>query len=139
MASMDLKCARNQDSILSYPITNDFDNVPTVDRGYDALYDTNFSEAHNITSKATDRIANQYLKILNLRAITLGMMAHFTKAEKDAVLMTLLAPSEPIGYVCMGQLHNLRGKQLQAILVYRKGFQHMEKNEDRELLVKQWD
>ncbi|KAI9251382.1 hypothetical protein BDA99DRAFT_521702 [Phascolomyces articulosus] len=105
------------------------------ERGHDAFTNARFPEALRLCDTVMEDIVERHLKVLDLRAATLGMMAEFKKAEQDASLMIQLAPSQGIGYARMGDLWTLRGNQKQAILAYERGLALMKNEEDLELLT----
>ncbi|KAI9247711.1 hypothetical protein BDA99DRAFT_576263 [Phascolomyces articulosus] len=103
----------------------------------DVFKNDRFSETVDLCDSAMDRILHQQLKILDIRAASLGMMGNFKKADKDASLMVHLAPSQSIGYIRMGDLWMLRGNQRQAMEVYQSGLKHIKEEETKghELLL----
>ncbi|KAI9247720.1 hypothetical protein BDA99DRAFT_542859 [Phascolomyces articulosus] len=78
--------------------------------------ESRFPEAVDLCDSTMNSILNQLLKILDIRAASLGMIADFKKTESDAPMMIQLAPTHSIGYVCMGDY--LLKETLTGIVIY---------------------
>ncbi|KAJ8651659.1 hypothetical protein O0I10_012776 [Lichtheimia ornata] len=73
---------------------------------------------------STDRLcqcAQDQLEHLEARARTLATCGHFEEALKDAYTMTRVVRSSPLGYLCVGHVYALQGRQKAAIGIYEQG------------------
>ncbi|KAI8150411.1 hypothetical protein BJV82DRAFT_587086, partial [Fennellomyces sp. T-0311] len=85
------------------------------------------------------------MTVLEHRAYALGMEGKFDLAVKDAQDMISYKPTSAVGYLRLGDLYRIQGKQLCAIDTYTKGLQSVSENnpnypqlvEDNELATKQ--
>ncbi|KAI9246731.1 hypothetical protein BDA99DRAFT_526806, partial [Phascolomyces articulosus] len=70
------------------------------------------------------------IPVLDRRAHAFGMKGHFEKAVQDAEEIISFAPTRAIGYLRLGQLFAMQGKQLAAIQIYEEALTKVEKQQD---------
>ena len=66
------------------------------------------------------------ITILNHRSYASMMLCKFDEAVKDAYDMIAYNPTFSAGYLCLGELYQVQGKQRSAIEVYNMGLQSVE-------------
>ncbi|KAG2218678.1 hypothetical protein INT45_013344 [Circinella minor] len=71
----------------------------------------------------------ELLFILDQRAHALSRKGQFGAAEHDAETMIKYAPTLPQGYLCLGQLLSMQGKQKRASKVYQEGLEKIPTND----------
>ncbi|KAI9259643.1 hypothetical protein BDA99DRAFT_98380 [Phascolomyces articulosus] len=83
-----------------------------------------------LASTAVDQILRLQLNAtLNYRAYAFGMNSQFSQAVKDAHDMIIYNPTSAIGYLRLGSLYQMQGKQVKAIEAYRLGLQSVSQND----------
>ncbi|KAG2220224.1 hypothetical protein INT45_002816 [Circinella minor] len=86
-----------------------------------AIQQRDFDRLINETTQGINLILNDKLvKLLDQRSYGLGMKAKFELALQDAHYIVKKIPNQAIGYLRMGGLYELQGKQLKAINTYDK-------------------
>ena len=102
------------------PLLSSFEEVKNAfnDRDYDKAI-----------RQATDTITRiQQLELLSLferRAHALSMKSKFRAAAQDAPTLVEYAPTLPQGYLCLGKLLSMQGKQIAASKVYQEGLENV--------------
>ncbi|KAI7858678.1 hypothetical protein BDC45DRAFT_531850 [Circinella umbellata] len=110
-----------------------------LDQAKDAFTNANFTKAFDFSNAAVHAIRKQHIDALSLRAATLAKMARFKAATADAEMIININPTSPEGYLCYGNLLEVRGNHRQAVRIYKKGIQLMKTNEFRSILEQQCD
>ena len=82
-----------------------------------------------IIRQATDTIACiQQLELLSLlehRTHAFSMKGNFDASAQNAQTMVKYAPTLPQGYLCLGKLLSMQGKQKAALKVYQEGLENV--------------
>ncbi|KAI9252819.1 hypothetical protein BDA99DRAFT_540815 [Phascolomyces articulosus] len=110
------------DSRLSHPFTTTLDTAATLlslDEIKHAFSQNDYEETIQLASAAVARIQHtQLMSLLDRRAFAFGMQGKFDKGVKDANTMIQYDSGSSAGYLRLGHLLKLQGKQKMAIQVY---------------------
>ncbi|KAI8150429.1 hypothetical protein BJV82DRAFT_587168 [Fennellomyces sp. T-0311] len=100
------------------PIQTSFNKVEC------AIDQHDYRQAVNCAS-ATIQFIQQLLllSVLDNRAYALGMQGHFDDAVKDAEAMITCKPTLPTGFIRLGNIYRMQGKQRRAIETYEIGLE----------------
>ena len=113
------------------------DVVLSFDKIKNGYKNDNHNETIEIASDATAHI-NQLktLSVLDHRAHALSMRCKFEAAIEAAITMIKLAPTVSSGYLRLGNLFSMQGKQTRAVKVYHDALKKVPSNDtDYEQLV----
>ena len=106
------------------PVQTYFTNVRT------ALSRRNYTETVNLATNAVVHIQQlQLMAVLDHRAYALGMRSKFAAAIKDAKEMITYAPDMAAGYLRLGSLLVMQGKQGEAVEVYQDSLEKVSKDD----------
>ena len=79
----------------------------------------NHNRGFDLSARAITHVQQyQLVALLNLRAQAFGMRGNFEEAVKDAKEIIKYAPERSIGYLRLGNLLHMQGKQSAAITLY---------------------
>ncbi|KAI9496818.1 hypothetical protein BDB00DRAFT_807325 [Zychaea mexicana] len=86
-----------------------------------SLVNASYEDALAQCSIALDELTQKTVATLDIRAAALGQSANYDQGLRDAFEMVQLAPSSSKGYLRIGELYAMQGKQGLAIDIYNKG------------------
>ena len=90
----------------------------------------NLNQVIDLSTKALSHvIQSEVVTLLNLRAHALGMKGYFDKAIQDAGRIIRFVPDRSIGYLRLGDLLHMQGKQIRAIIVYQEALVKVSKQD----------
>ncbi|KAI9250430.1 hypothetical protein BDA99DRAFT_575361 [Phascolomyces articulosus] len=90
----------------------------------------NLDQVIDLSTDAINHVYQSYfISVLDARAHAFGIEGHFSKAIRDAEEMIRYAPTQAIGYLRLGQLLSIQGKQSAAIKIYEKSLAMVEKQD----------
>ncbi|KAI8143357.1 hypothetical protein BJV82DRAFT_713554 [Fennellomyces sp. T-0311] len=69
------------------------------------------------------------LTVLDHRAHALGMQGQFEQAVKDARFVIACNPTLAAGYLRLGEIYQMQGKQMSAMDAYNRGLKHVSKDD----------
>ena len=96
-----------------------------------AIQQRDFDRLINETTQGINLIlTDKLVKLFDQRSYGLGMKAQFELALKDADYIVKKVPHEAIGYLRMGGLYELQGKQLKAIYTYDRALANISTSGD---------
>ena len=88
----------------------------------------NYEHLSTKISTALDKLQEVRIVMLKLRAFTLGMQGKFDQAVNDAEAIIALDSSSLTGYLQLGSLYRMQGKQILAIEAYDRGLKDASKD-----------
>ncbi|KAI8138293.1 hypothetical protein BJV82DRAFT_299440 [Fennellomyces sp. T-0311] len=109
----------------SFPVYNvDADSVKcALNKVEVAMEHRDYRQVSESALVALDQIQVSFMAMLDLRAYALGMQGKFNEAIKSAQRMITCEPTLATGYLRLGDLYGIQGKQLDAIDAYDLGLQ----------------